>query len=189
MNAIDLKPGMIFQYEGNMYTVINTTYTQQQQRRGYIRCKAKELKTGKNVEHLFRSDVKIQQIYVEEKPLIFLYRDKETFWFMDENTYEQISISENIIGEGKNYLTENLSVTGLFYEGKLLDIKLPIFVELKVEETEPGFKGDTVSAGKKKAKLETGLIISVPLFIKVGDVLKIDTRTNEYITRVNENES
>jgi elongation factor P len=103
---------------------------------------------------------------------------------MDVATFEQILLSPDIVGDTKFYLKENLEVTGLVHDGRILDIKVPIFIEARVVETEPGFKGDTVQAAKKPAKLETGLTILVPLFINSGDTIKLDTRTNEYITRV-----
>ena len=189
MEAIDLKAGMFFEYEGVLYEVIESFHTHQQQRRGLVRVKAKELKSGKIIEHVFRSDVKINHIIMEEVELLYLYRDGESYYFMDENTYEQIALPKEIVGENGKYLKENMKVTGLLYNGKVVDIKVPFFVDYKVIEAEPNFKGDTVQGGKKKAKVETGQTVQVPLFIKVGDIIRIDTRTGQYVTRVSENES
>lgn len=187
MEAIDLRPGMFFEYEGSLYQVIESFHTHQQQRRGLVRVKVRELKSGKIVEYVFRSDVKINHVILEETGLLYLYSDSQSYYFMDENTYEEIALKKEIVGENGKYLKENMKVTGLVYNGKVVSIKIPFFVDYKVIEAEPDFKGDTVQGGKKKAKLETGQIIQVPLFIKAGDVIRIDTRTGEYVTRVSEN--
>ncbi len=184
MDVIDLREGAIFEYGGNIYTVISAVHTHQQQRRGLVRLKAKDIKTGKVLQDTFRSDIQVIPVYVDEISLVYLYSDGSSYHFMDSGTYEQFIIEEGVLGEAKNYIKENLEVTGLFHEGKILDVKLPINVDLKVIEAEPGHKGDTVTGGKKKAKLETGLTIQTPLFIVAGDTVKVDTRTGEYVTRV-----
>jgi elongation factor P len=184
MIVMDLKEGNIFEYEGNIYMVVYAVHTHQQQRRGLVRLKAKDIKTGKTLEDSFRSDVKVNPVYVDEAPLVFLYEDSQGYHFMDNNTYEQVVIQAEVIGDASKYITENLEVTGLFHNGEVLDIKMPISVDLKVIEAEPGHKGDTVQGGKKKVKLQTGLEIQTPLFVEVDDIVKVDTRTGEYITRV-----
>ncbi len=184
MTVLDLKEGNIFEYEGKIYMVIYAVHTHQQQRRGLVRLKAKDMKTGKILEDSFRSDVRVEPVYVDEVILTYLYNDSEGYHFMDNNTYEQVVIPSEVVGQAKNYLKENLEVTGIFHNGEVLDIKLPINVELKVIEAEPGHKGDTVQGGKKKVKLETGFMIQTPLFVEPGDIVKVDTRTGEYVTRV-----
>lgn len=184
MTVLDLKEGNIFEYEGKIYMVIYAVHTHQQQRRGLVRLKAKDMKTGKILEDSFRSDVRVEPVYVDEVILTYLYNDSEGYHFMDSNTYEQVVIPSEVVGQAKNYLKENLEVTGIFHNGEVLDIKLPINVELKVIEAEPGHKGDTVQGGKKKVKLETGFMIQTPLFVEIGDIVKVDTRTGEYVTRV-----
>jgi elongation factor P len=184
MNVLDLKEGNVFEYEGRLYIVKSATHVVQQQRRGIVKIKAVEIDTGKGVEFSFRSDVEVNLIILEEIPLIYLYSDGETYYFMDNISFEQFNLSKETIGDKKFYLKENIEVTGLFYKGKIIDITLPFVVELKVIEAEPGYKGDTVQGGKKKVKVETGLIVQTPLFIEVGDIIKVDTRTGEYITRV-----
>ena len=164
MKMIDLREGNVFEYEGTLYITINAEHTHQQQRRGLVRLKAKDIQTGKILQDTFRSDVDINPVYIDEKPLVYLYRDSDGYHFMDNNSYEQCLIPEKALEEEKGFLTENLEVTGLFNDGKILDIKLPISVDLKVIEAEPGHKGDTVQGGKKKVKLETGIIVQTPLF-------------------------
>lgn len=184
MDVIDLKEGNIFEYEGNIYTVISAEHTHQQQRRGLVRLKAKDIRTGKTLQDSFRSDIQVKPVYVDELSLVYLYSDSGGYHFMDNGTYEQFVVTPEVLGDAKNYLKENLEVTGLFHNGKILDVKMPITIDLKVIEAEPGHKGDTVQGGKKKSKLETGITIQTPLFIEVGDVVKVDTRTGEYVTRV-----
>ncbi len=184
MNVLDLKEGNVFEYEGKLYVVKNTTHVVQQQRRGIVKIKATEIDTGKGTEFSFRSDVEVKEVILEEIPLTYLYSDGESYYFMDNSSYEQFHLSSNTIGEKKYFLKENLEVIGLFYQGKIIDIQLPFTVDLKVIEAEPGYKGDTVQGGRKKVKVETGLIVQTPLFIEVGDTIKIDTRTGEYITRI-----
>ena len=184
MNVLDLKPGTILRYEGVMYTVLSAQHTHQQQRRGLVRCKARALQTGKLMELVFRSDVDVEEIRLDEVPLQFLYRDGENYVFMDEATYEQFTLTSEQVAEHRWYLKENLSVAGLFHEGKIVDIRLPVTVDLTVTEAEPGFKGDTVTGGRKRATLETGLVVQVPLFVEAGNVIRVDTRTGEYVTRV-----
>jgi elongation factor P len=184
MDAIDLKSGMVIEVDGVLYSVISATHTHAQQRRAVIRVKAKELKTGRTNEFVWRSDFRVNNILIDEIPLTYLYRDATNLHFMNNVSYEEVVLSEETIGDKKIYLKENMDIVGLSYEGNVLDINIPMFMELKVIETEPGFKGDTVQSAKKPAKLETGLVIQVPLFINTGDIVKIDTRTNEYLTRV-----
>lgn len=184
MDAIDLKSGIVIEVGGVVYSVISATHTHAQQRRAVIRVKAKELKTGRTNEFVWRSDFKINNILIEEIPLSYLYKDTSNFHFMNNLTYEEIVLAADIVGDKKVYLKENMEVIGLAYKDNVLDINIPMFMELKVIETDPGFKGDTVQSAKKPAKLETGLVIQVPLFINTGDIVKVDTRTNEYLTRV-----
>jgi len=184
MNALDLKEGNVFEYEGKLYIVKSSTHVVQQQRRGIVKIKATEIDTGRGVEFNFRSDTEVKNVILEEIPLTYLYSDDKLYYFMDNSNYEQFHLSSDIIGEKKYYLKENLEVIGLFYQGKIIDIQLPFTVDLKVIEAEPGYKGDTVQGGRKKVKVETGLIVQTPLFIEVGDIIRIDTRTGEYITRV-----
>jgi len=184
MDVIDLRDGMIFEYGGNIYTVMSAVHTHQQQRRGLVRLKAKDIKTGKVLQDTFRSDIQVKPVYVDEVNLVYLYADGNDYHFMDNSTYEQFIIAAEVLGDTRNYMRENLEVTGLFHNGKILDIKMPITVDLTVIEAEPGHKGDTVQGGKKKARLETGMTIQTPLFIEAGDKVKVDTRTGEYVTRV-----
>jgi len=184
MNALDLKEGNVFEYEGKLYIVKSTIHVVQQQRRGIVKIKAVEIDTGRGVEFSFRSDTELKNVILVEIPLTYLYSDGNLYYFMDNSNFEQFHLSSDAIGDKRYYLKENLEITGLFYQGKIIDIQLPFTVDLKVIEAEPGYKGDTVQGGRKKVKVETGLTVQTPLFIEVGDIIRIDTRTGEYITRI-----
>ncbi|HDD64595.1 MAG TPA: elongation factor P [Firmicutes bacterium] len=184
MKVIDLREGSLFEYEGNIYSVLSYSHLTQSRGRGFVKVKVRDIKANKTVEFTFRSDFEVGDVFVDEVPLTYLYNDGANYYFMDNTTYEQFSISQDIIGDKKYYLIENLEVTGLFYKNQILDIRLPTTVNLKVVKAEPGYKGDTVQGGKKRVELETGLVIQTPLFVEAGDVVKVDTRTGEYISRV-----
>lgn len=184
MKVIELRDGNLFEYEGNIYSVSSYSHLTQSRGRGFVKIKARDIKANKTVEFTFRSDFEVGDVYVDEISLTYLYNDGNSFYFMDNNTYEQFPVDKEIIGDKDKFLIENMEVIGLFYNGKIIGINLPTTVDLKVIEAEPGYKGDTVQGGKKKAIVETGLVISVPLFVEPGDVVKVDTRTGEYISRV-----
>jgi len=150
----------------------------------FVRTKLKNLKTQNLVEKTFKGDEKIEEAFIEERKLQFSYKDSDFYNFLDQDTFEQIQLDKERIGKLSLFLKENQEVTALFYKGEILNINLPNFVELEVKQTEPGIRGDTAKGGIKPAVLETGLIIQVPLFINIGDKIKIDTRTCEYLERV-----
>lgn len=180
----EIKNGMTVILDGNLYIVQWFQHVKPGKGGAFVKTKLKNLKTGAVLDRTFRSAETIEQAFLEEKEMEYVYKDGENYWFMDTSSYEQVPLAEEVIGEGVKFLKENTRAMVVYYEGRIVGIELPTFAELKVVETEPGFKGDTVSGGYKPATLETGTVVQVPLFIKVGDVLKIDTRTEEYIQRV-----
>jgi elongation factor P len=149
----------------------------------FVRTRLKNVKSGAVIDKTFRAGETAENVFIEEKKYQYLYSSDGHYYFMDNETYEQIPLSEDNVGDAKRFLRENTDVTVSLYEGSILSIKLPMFMNLKVAETEPGIKGNTVKAGTKNAKLETGANIQVPLFINTGEVVKIDTRTGKYIGR------
>jgi elongation factor P len=149
-----------------------------------MRVKLRHLKKGGTIERTFKSGEKFEALSVTRQKKQFLYKEGPNFNFMDMNTYEQISIPPELLGENANYLKENLEVEAVYLENELIGIDLPIIIEMTITESEPGIKGDSVSNLTKMAKLETGADIRVPLFIKEGDKIKVDTRTREYVERV-----
>jgi elongation factor P len=152
--------------------------------RAFVRTKLKNLKSGKIIENRFRAGESIEIVRIERKEYQFLYREGLNFVFMDKENYEQLSVEGKAVGSGSQFLKEGESVDILFNGTDVTAIEMPITVELKVIETVPGVRGDTATAGTKPAEVETGATVNVPLFVNEGDVLKIDTRTGEYIERV-----
>ncbi len=184
-STADFKKGLKIEFHGEPYEIIDFQHVKMGRGGAIVRTKMKNLKTGYVMENTFRSGEKVERPNLEEKEMQFLYKSDNDYVFMDNESYEQISIPESLIGDNKDYLLENMNVKILFFQGNAIGIEIPTFVELKVIETVPGIKGDTVSGGGKPAKLETGATIQVPLFINEGDIIKIDTRTGTYIERVN----
>lgn len=184
----DLKKGLKLEMDGKPYKITECSFTNPGKGSAFYKCKMKNLETGLSVERTFKSgvDTGCKQADLEEREMSYMYDDPEGFNFMDQSTYESIHLTTEQVGEAKEYLQEGIILTILFYNGRAISLDLPNFVNLKVVETDPGLKGDTASGGKKKAVMETGLQINVPLFIKEGEVLKIDTRTGEFIERVKE---
>ncbi|KAB8033521.1 elongation factor P [Fluviispira multicolorata] len=151
----------------------------------FTRTKVKNLRTGQVVEQNIKSGDKLEKPDVEERNMQFLYADADGFNFMDTGNYEQISLTNLEVGDTKNYLIENSVIKVVFFNGKPIGVETDTFVELKVVETAPGVRGDTATGGSKPAKLETGLVVSVPFHINEGDILRVDTRENVYVDRVN----
>jgi elongation factor P len=149
----------------------------------FVRCKLRNVKTGSTIERTFRPGEKFPKAHIERKEMQYLYKEGESWTFMDTETYDQISLMESLLEDAPKYLKENMTTGILFYHGNVIGLDLPKQVELEVAETEPGIKGDTASGGGKPATLETGLVVTVPFFVNEGDVLIIDTRTGNYISR------
>ncbi|HHX22498.1 MAG: elongation factor P [Tepidanaerobacteraceae bacterium] len=180
----DLKTGVTVEIDGEVYTVVDFQHVKPGKGAAFVRTKIKNIKTGQVLDKTFRAGEKLNRAIIDRKTMQYLYSDGEIFYFMDTQTYEQIPINKNLIEESIKYLKENMEVMVMFYEGISIGIELPTFVELEVTQTEPGFKGDTATGGSKPATLETGVVVQVPLFINTGDILRVDTRTGEYLSRV-----
>lgn len=177
------KSGLFIKLNGKLFTIIESQHHKPGKGGAFVRTKLRNVKSGSVVDRTFRAGETVEDIFVEEKKYQYLYCADRQYNFMDSETYEQISLTEQKIKDARRFLKENTDVTVLMYEGDILSIKLPMFINLKVIEAEPGVRGDTVKAGTKSAKLETGATVQVPLFINTGNVIKIDTRTGEYIGR------
>jgi len=178
------KPGMTIELDGTLFTILNFQHIKPGKGQAFVRSKLKNLKTGAITDKNFRPDEKIEMAHLDHRRMQYLYRDHEDYIFMDTASFEQMSLSEEQIGDTSRYLKEEMTVEVSMYEGKPVAVELPIFVELKVVETVPGVKGDTATGGTKPAKLETGAAVQVPLFVNEGDTVKIDTRTGDYVTRI-----
>ena len=181
---MNFRKGMVINYEGEYYMVVDFQHVMLGRGSAYVRVKLKNVKTGKVFEKNIRESDSFEEVKLFKKPAIFSYSEGNLYHFYDKESYEEITFEKEMLGDALYYLKENIEVNLLYIEETPIGIELPNFVELKVIETEPGIRGDTVSGGSKPAKLETGKIIQVPLFINTGDVIKIDTRTGEYIERV-----
>ncbi|MEO1785110.1 elongation factor P [Thermodesulfobium sp. 4217-1] len=180
----DLKNATNILIDGAVYQVVYFQHARKAQGAAYVRTKLKNMKTGAVLEKTFRSEDKIIEADVERRPFQFLYKSGDSFHFMDLNNYEQWELNKDVLGNAVNYLKDQENVDAIVYNDMLLSIELPTTVELEVVETDPGVRGDTAQGGSKPATLETGAVISVPLFINVGDVVRVDTRTNLYTERV-----
>ena len=176
--------GVKIEFEGGIWEVLEYHHSKMAQRSPVIKTKLRNIVTGSVQERNFRSGETFNLPDVERKKMQFLYKDEIGFHFMDSETFEQYAFGENNLGETVRFLKEQEEVNILFYKGKTMGVELPITVDLQVIHTEPGFRGDTATGGSKPAKLETGVIISVPLFIDVGDLIKVDTRSGTYIERI-----
>ncbi|MBN1872174.1 MAG: elongation factor P [Candidatus Omnitrophica bacterium] len=177
------RSGLYIKFDDEIYVILESQHHKPGQRGAIVRTRLKNMKTGAVLDKTFRSGEVVGEAYIEEKKCQYLYRSRDEYYFMDNTTYEQTVITEEKIGDVKWFLKENTEVTFVSHEGVILNIKLPIFMDLKVAEVEPGARGDTVKASLKTAKLETGYAIQVPLFINNGDMIRVDTRTGEYIGR------
>lgn len=180
----DFRPGLVIKYNSEPWTVVEFQHVNPGNWRAFVRTKLKNLKSGKVIENRFRAGEAIEILRIERKEFQFLYHDSAGYVFMDKETYDQLTIQEEQIGDGAKFLKDGESVDILFNGSEITGIELPITVELTVTETVPGVRGDSANAGTKPAQLETGASVNVPLFINEGDRLKIDTRTGEYIERV-----
>ena len=180
----DFRNGLIIKYKNDLYTITEFQHVKPGKGGAFVRTILKNLRTGKVLDNTFRSGESVDIVKVERKKYQYLYRDGEFLVCMDNENYEQINVPVSHIGDGVDYLKENTELEILFNKDNIVTVEMPIFVNLKVIETEPGFRGDTATGALKPAKLETGASVNVPLFINENDLLKVDTRTGEYVERV-----
>ncbi|MFO8061701.1 MAG: elongation factor P [bacterium] len=180
----DIKKGFTFKKDGKMYTIIDFLHVKPGKGGAFVRTKVKNIETGQVIDMTFNSGERLDDIRLEKHGYQYLYSEGDKYYFMHNETYEQMFLTKSDLNGKELYLKENTDVDLLSVEGKIIDMEVPMFVELKIEETEPGIRGNTVSGGSKPAVCETGLKIDVPLFIEEGDIIKIDTRKDEYVERV-----
>lgn len=181
----DLRNGLIMRFKNDLYTVVEFLHVKPGKGGAFVRTTIKNLRTGKVLENTFRSGESIEIVRVERRKYQYLYKESGGFVLMDNETYDQITVNESYFGSGKEYLKEGIEVELLLDDKEqIINVELPVFVNLVVVETEPGFKGDTATNTFKPARLETGAQITVPLFVNEGDMLKVDTRTGSYVERV-----
>lgn len=182
--AGDFKNGVTFEFDNNIFQVVEFQHVKPGKGAAFVRCKLKNVVTGATVERTFNPTDKMPKAQIDRKDMQYLYNDDDLYYFMDVQSYEQIPINKETIGDTLALVKENEVVRILSHKGNVFGIEPPTFVELEVTETDPGFKGDTTNGATKPATVETGYVIKVPLFVNTGDVIRIDTRTNEYMERV-----
>ena len=180
----DFRPGLVIKYNNDLWTVVEFQHVNPGNWRAFVRTRLKNLRSGKVVENRFRAGESVDIVRIERKEYQFLYRESAGLVFMDKENYEQITVPEETIGEGAKFLKDSESVEILFNGTEITGFELPITVELAVTATVPGVKGDSATGGTKPATVETGATVNVPLFINEGDVLRVDTRSGEYLERV-----
>jgi len=180
----NIKNGSVIFHKNKRMKVVEFLHVKPGKGPAFVRTKLKDISTGKVIDETFNSGVKLEFLKIEAKEMQYLYSDTDSHFFMDNQTFEQVSVLDNIIGKNVDFLKDGMNVDLLFDGSEILDIRLPAHVNLKVVETEPGIKGNTATGATKPAKVETGYLVQVPLFIVEGNILKIDTRTGEYIERL-----
>lgn len=184
ISAGDFRNGVTIEMDNNVYQIIEFQHVKPGKGAAFVRTKLKNIKNGGVVEKTFRPTEKCPQARIDRKDMQYLYADGDMFNFMDVETYEQIALSKDEIGDALKFVKENEMVKMLSHNGQVFSVEPPLFVELEITETEPGFKGDTATGASKPAIVETGAQVSVPLFVEIGEKIKIDTRTGEYLSRV-----
>ncbi|MBE3100698.1 MAG: elongation factor P [Firmicutes bacterium] len=184
ISAGEFRKGVTLEMDNSVYTIVDFQHVKPGKGAAFVRTRLKNVMTGSILEKTFNPSEKLPKAHVETREMEYLYNDGSLYYFMDSTTFEQMPLNYTQVEEAIRYVKENSNVTIKFFKGAAFSVEPPNFVELEVTETDPGFKGDTANGGSKPATLETGAVIQVPLFVNIGDVLKIDTRTDEYMERI-----
>ncbi len=179
----DLKNGMSLDLPEGLFSVVEFQHVKPGKGGAFVRTKLKNVRSGAVIERTYRADEKLEQAIIDKRDMQFLYRDGTDYVFMDTTSYEQLQVPPDALGEAPNYLKEGDAANVQMYNNEIVGVELPAAVELTVTETEPGMQGDRVSGARKPATLQTGHVVQVPLFVNIGDVIKVDTRSGEYLTR------
>lgn len=179
----DLRTGVTVDIDGDIYSVVDFLHVKPGKGAAFVRTKLKNIRTGASVERTFRAGERISRAHIETKQMQYLYSADDEYFFMDMTTYDQIALHAEDLGDAPKYLLENMTIGIQFYENQAVGVDLPTTVVLEVTHTEPGFKGDTAQGATKPAVLQTGITVQVPLFVEQGQMVKVDTRTGEYLSR------
>ena len=178
------KNGTAIRVDGKRFTILYFQHVKPGKGGAFVRTRLRNIDTGAVIEKTFRAGEKLENVRTESRPMTYLYRDGDLLYFMDAQTYEQVAVPVEVVGDAAGYIVANGTVSVLSADGEVVSVEPPAHVDLEVAETDPGLKGDTATGGSKPATLETGLVVQVPLFVNVGDRVRVDTRSNEYLTRV-----
>ena len=185
MDTSDFKNGISIITDNDIWTIVEFQHVKPGKGPAFVRSKLKSIRSGKVVEKTWRAGERMEQAFIERTPLTYSYQEGDDYYFMDEN-YEMLPVSAGALGDGVKYLKEGIEVMALIHKGEMLNVELPNAISAEIIETEPNEKGNTASGGTKPATIETGAVVQVPFFINVGDKIRVDTRTNEYMERVKE---
>ena len=180
----DFKNGLVFKHKNSLFKIVEFLHVKPGKGGAFVRTKLKNIKTGQVIDETFRSGEKIEIIRLDAQQFNYLYKDSDGYYFMNNETFEQISLSNEAIGSSSDWLIENTEATIVFHQENPIEIRLPVHVNYEVVETDPGEKGNTAQGGTKPAKIETGVTLQVPLFVQIGDTIRVDTREKKYIERV-----
>jgi elongation factor P len=182
----DFRNGMTIQLDGALYTLTYFQHVKPGKGGAFVRTRLKNVLSGAVLEKTFRAGERVDEVRLERRPVQYSYSDGQLYYFMDQQTYEMIPLSADVIGEDQlRYLKENMGCEGLVHNDRIISVELPYFVTLEIVETDPGVRGDTAQGGTKPARLETGAVVQVPLFLEEGDVIRVDRREDKYIERAN----
>ncbi len=183
ISSNDFRTGVTIEIDNHVWQIVDFQHVKPGKGAAFVRAKMKNIQTGAVVERTFNAGEKLPRAHVDRRDMQYLYESDGQFNFMDNENFEQITLNDSQLGNAKNFLKENMTIAIQMFHGTVIGVELPFSVELQVVETDPGIRGDTATGGTKPAKVETGYVVKVPLFINEGDVLRIDTRTGEYLER------
>jgi len=183
ISTSDIKNGITIKVDDGLFTVIDFQHVKPGKGGAFVRTKLRNARTGAVIERTYRSDERLEQAIIDKADTQYLYRDGDDYIFMDQSTYDQVPVSAKSLGDAANFLVETGKAMLISHDGEIIGVELPASVELRITETEPGIQGDRVSGARKPATLETGFVVQVPLFVGPDEVIKVDTRTGEYMTR------
>lgn len=183
ISSNDIKNGITLKVEDGLFTVVEFQHVKPGKGGAFVRTKLRNARSGAVIERTYRGDERLEQAIIDKRDMQYLYRDGDDYVFMDQSTYDQVPVSSKSLGDAANFLVETGKAMLVLHDDEIIGIELPASVELTIAETEPGIQGDRVSGARKPATLETGYVVQVPLFVGPGEVIKVDTRTGEYITR------
>jgi elongation factor P len=184
ISSNDFRAGVVVTLDGDLYVIVSSQHVKRGRGSAYVRAKIRNLKTGAITERTFNAGEKVPRAFLEHRAMQYLYRDGDQYVFMDQETFEQATISAEVLGDGRLYLKDNTVVTVVYYEQRPIAVELPNSVDLLVVDTPPGVRGDTAAGSSKPATLETGAVVQVPFFVEVGNLIRVDTRTGEYLERL-----
>jgi len=184
INVGEIRKGIIIELDGQLYSIVDFQHIKMGRGSAQVRLKLRNVRTGAVIDRSFQATEKFQRVRLDHRTVQYLYNDGERYYFMDTESFDQFPLTPDQLGDAVNYLKEGITLELLSYNDQPIGVELPITVDLKVVETEPGFRGDTATGGTKPAKVETGLTVQVPLFVNQGETIRVDTRTGSYLERV-----